>query len=81
MGTDLRIVNTIDAKGLLCPEPIMLLHSALRRAEPGEIVELQATDPAAERDVMNLCEFLGHGFIKNEVTDSVRIMWIRKRRD
>ena len=50
----------LDARGLTCPEPIMLLHRALRRLPAGGLVELIATDPSTERDVRQLCEFLGH---------------------
>lgn len=50
----------LDARGLLCPEPIMLLHRALRGLPAGGLVELIATDPSTDRDVRQLCEFLGH---------------------
>ena len=36
----------IDAVGLICPEPIMLLHKAIHESSSGEIIELVATDPA-----------------------------------
>ena len=36
--------HEVDATGLKCPEPVMLLHAAIRRAEPGETVLLTATD-------------------------------------
>ena len=55
--------ETIDAVGLKCPEPLMLLHAAMRRLEPGQEVGLHATDPSTERDVANFCEFLGHALL------------------
>ena len=36
----------IDAVGLLCPEPIMMLHRAIQKISEGEKVELYATDPS-----------------------------------
>ena len=39
----------IDAIGLVCPEPIMLLHKAIHESSSGEIIELIATDPVAKK--------------------------------
>ena len=55
--------ESIDAIGLKCPEPVMLLHAAMRRLAPGQELTLRATDPATERDVSNFCEFLGHALL------------------
>ena len=54
---------SIDAIGLKCPEPVMLLHAAMRRLQSGQELTLRATDPSTERDVPNFCEFLGHALL------------------
>ena len=61
----------IDATGLKCPEPVMLLHAAMRRLSPGDELTLDATDPSTERDVPNFCEFLGHSLLLAERHDDV----------
>jgi len=45
----------IDARGLLCPEPLVRTRLALRLAAAGAIVEIQATDPLAALDIEVLC--------------------------
>ena len=55
--------ESIDAIGLECPEPVMLLHAAMRRLQSGQELTLRATDPSTERDVPNFCEFLGHALL------------------
>ena len=55
--------ESIDAIGLKCPEPVILLHAAMRRLAPGQELTLRATDPSTERDVSNFCEFLGHALL------------------
>ena len=50
----------VDAKGLTCPEPVMMLHAAVRDLDVGERVEIIATDPSSRKDITNFCEFLGH---------------------
>ena len=60
------MTQKIDATGLICPEPIMLLHRAIHEASPGEIVELVATDPTSEKDVEKFCEYLNHELISKD---------------
>ena len=57
----------VDAKGLKCPEPIMLLHKAIRESRHGDVIEVFATDPSTERDIDKFCEFLGHKLLKKEI--------------
>ena len=59
----------IDATGLKCPEPIMLLHKAIRESDDGDFIEMYATDPSTERDVDKFCEFLGHKLLEKKITN------------
>ena len=58
--------HQLDACGLLCPEPVMLLHSKVRDMGPGEVLEVLATDPSTERDIPRFCQFLGHTLLQHE---------------
>lgn len=68
----------LDACGLLCPEPVMLLHKAMREASAGHYIEVIATDPSTQRDIPNFCEFLGHKLTLNELRGDQYIFHIRK---
>lgn len=70
--------HAVDATGLKCPEPVMMLHAAIRRAEAGETVLLTATDPSTQRDVANFCEFLGHNLLESTADDGQFIYRVRK---
>jgi len=52
--------HSLDTKGLICPEPVMMLHGAVRDADKGDIIRVIATDPSTERDIAKFCQFLGH---------------------
>jgi len=52
--------HNLDAVGLFCPEPVMMLHNSVRDMSVGETLLLKATDPATTRDVPKFCLFLGH---------------------
>lgn len=58
------VTATVNAKGLICPEPVMMLHSAVRDAGPGDVIEVLATDPTTRRDIQQFCDFLGHGLLE-----------------
>ena len=57
----------LDTTGLICPEPIMLLHRAIRKIQSGEQIRMRATDPSTQRDVPKFCLHLGHTLVsKNQ---------------
>lgn len=75
---NLKIDKTLDASGLLCPEPVMMLHKTMRDAEIGEIVKVVATDPSTLRDIPKFCLFLGHELIEQQQTEKKYEFYIRK---
>lgn len=50
----------LDTKGLICPEPVMMLHRAIRKILAGELLIIEATDPSSMRDIPKFCIHLGH---------------------
>jgi len=75
------IQKQLDARGLLCPEPVMLLHKVVRSVNVGEYIEIIATDPSTQRDIPKFCEFLGHSLEKEEVEEGEYKYHIRKGGD
>ncbi len=59
----------LDTTGLCCPEPLMLLHQAMRRAQPGQVIAMRATDPSTWRDVPKFCAHLGHTLLAQAQQD------------
>ncbi|WP_024460655.1 sulfurtransferase TusA [Marinimicrobium sp. LS-A18] len=72
------IHKALDARGLVCPEPVMLLHRAVREVAAGEVIEMIATDPSTERDVPKFCLFLGHELVLEEREGEEYRYYIRK---
>ena len=68
----------LDACGLLCPEPVMLLHNKVRLMHSGQIVKVSATDPSTQRDIPKFCTFLGHPLLKVELDAKHYYYWIQK---
>ena len=68
----------IDASGLLCPEPIMLLHNAVRDASSGDVIKMWSTDPSTKRDIARFCEFLGHELLAEDSEQENFYFWLKK---
>jgi len=68
----------VDTSGLRCPEPVMMLHNALRKLAVGEVLKVIATDPTTERDVPRFCHYLGHELVKTSAEQGVYLYFIRR---
>ena len=53
---------TVDARGLLCPLPLVMTKLALEELAPGETVVVLATDPEAPIDLAAWAAHEGHAF-------------------
>ena len=73
-----QVDSQLDATGLLCPEPVMLLHNAVRDIDVGQVIEVLATDPSTRRDIPQFCQFLGHELLVQEERDGHFRYLIRK---
>lgn len=71
--------HILDATGLFCPEPVMLLHNKIRDMAVGDVVQVLATDPSTQRDIPKFCGFLGHELIESDEFDGHFRYWLRKR--
>lgn len=75
------IDKTLDTSGLLCPEPVMMLHKAVRDIQGGQIIEVIATDPSTTRDIPKFCNFLGHELLNQEEVGNTWVYLIQKKAD
>ena len=54
---------TVDARGLLCPLPVLKARKRLLEMAPGSVLALVASDPAAIVDVPHFCLQSGHRLV------------------
>ena len=69
---------SLDARGLVCPEPLMLVRNRVRELPSGAVLHVQATDPSTGRDFSDFCRFLGHELLGERREGDVYHYWIRK---
>ena len=75
----LAVDAVLDATGLNCPEPVMMLHQKVRDLPAGGLLKVIATDPSTQRDIPKFCVFLDHQLVEKQAADGVYLYWIRKK--
>ena len=61
--------HQLDALGLRCPEPVMMVRKSVRNMTQGETLLIIADDPATTRDIPSFCEFMDHTLIASQTSD------------
>ncbi len=77
--SDFAPIAQVDACGLFCPEPVMLLHDRIRDLSGGQKLRIIATDPSTARDIPKFCLYLGHELLEQRRRDGKYIYLIRKK--
>lgn len=58
--------HTLDALGLRCPEPVMMVRLQIRKMQVGETLLIIADDPATTRDIPAFCRFMDHELVASD---------------
>ncbi len=72
------IKKNVDVTGLQCPGPLMATYDAIQNVEPGDLVQITATDFGFVSDIKNWCETNGHILISQETEGKSYISVIKK---
>ncbi|KMT66251.1 sulfurtransferase TusA [Catenovulum maritimum] len=59
--------HKLNALGLLCPEPVMMVRQAVRKIDVGETLLVEADDPSTTRDIPSFCRFMDHQLLAQQV--------------
>ncbi len=58
--------HTLDARGLLCPLPVIRTQDAIKGLADGECLRVTATDPGTMHDIPAWVRVHGHVLVKAE---------------
>ncbi|WP_341213113.1 sulfurtransferase TusA family protein [uncultured Limimaricola sp.] len=56
----LPLSRRYDARGLICPLPVLKARKLLSAMAPGEVLEITSDDPVARIDLPHFCTEAGH---------------------
>lgn len=57
---------TLDARGLRCPEPVMMVRKSVRQMAEGQTLLVIADDPATTRDIPGFCRYMEHQLLAED---------------
>ncbi|MDD4913577.1 MAG: sulfurtransferase TusA family protein [Methylococcales bacterium] len=69
----------VDARGLMCPLPLLRLKKAIMEMESGNVVKIIATDPAVHLDFGVYIDQAGHQLLTVSRAAEMQIFFIRKK--
>ena len=56
----------LDVRGLKCPMPLLKAKRALNGMNPGELIQVTATDPGSVKDFRVFSKQSGHALLESE---------------
>jgi tRNA 2-thiouridine synthesizing protein A len=74
-----EITQTVDAKGLSCPMPIVKTAQAIKTVESGAVIEVLATDAGSVKDFAAWCRSTGNELIDQSTDGGVYRFVIRRK--
>jgi len=70
--------DTFDAKGLMCPMPIVKLAKKMKEMPAGAVLELIADDVGSKEDVPAWCKRTGNELVDQRDEGNVFYFYIKK---
>lgn len=77
--TQIQADEVLDARGLLCPMPIVKAAKQMRQLEPGQVLKIMATDRGAAADIPAWAVDTGNELLEShEEPDGCLVFLVRK---
>jgi tRNA 2-thiouridine synthesizing protein A len=66
--------HILDARGQLCPMPVIRTQQEMKSLSPGDTLEIRCTDPGVKEDIPAWCRVHGHEVVSIvEEEDEIRV--------
>ncbi len=70
--------QVLDAKGLSCPMPILKTKKLLKEMKPGQVLEIQSTDPGTRNDLPAFSSRSGDEYLGEEQREGFISFFLKK---
>jgi tRNA 2-thiouridine synthesizing protein A len=78
MVSDIISDSELDCIGLYCPMPIAQTKQEIDKLEVGQVLKVEADDPAAEEDIKAWAKRVGHEILRFEREGKILTFYIKK---
>jgi len=68
----------VDCVGFYCPMPISMTKEGIEKIQIGQILKVEADDPAAEEDIKRWAKRTGHEILKFKKEGTTMTFFIKK---
>jgi tRNA 2-thiouridine synthesizing protein A len=75
---DVKADHLLDARGALCPMPVVQAGKAIKALEPGQVLKVLVTDRGAIADFPAWAEDTGNHLLHWHEEDGALAFWFRK---
>ena len=76
---DIKADQTLDARGLSCPMPVLKAKKAIESLSAGQILEILGTDPGTRNDLPSWAKRTGNEYLGEKQDDGYIRFYIRKK--
>ena len=78
MVDDIKADETLDARGLSCPMPILKTKKQIGKMAKDQILEILSTDPGTGNDLPSFAKRGGHEYLGNKEDQGFIRYYIKK---
>jgi len=78
MSLEITADAELDCVGFYCPMPISMTREEIEKIGIGEILKVEADDPAAEEDIKRWAKRTGHELLKFEKEGTISTFFIKR---
>lgn len=78
MTQQIKVDEVVDARGLMCPMPVLAATRAMRLLEPDQVLKVLATDKGSLSDMPAWAEDSGNELLSAGTEDGVFVFYIRR---
>jgi tRNA 2-thiouridine synthesizing protein A len=78
MSADIKVDQTLDAKGLSCPLPILKTKKAVEALSKDQVLKVVTTDPGSKNDMASWAKRTGNEVLKIEEGPGSFTFYIKK---
>jgi tRNA 2-thiouridine synthesizing protein A len=76
----IKAANSIDARGFVCPKPLLEAKKGIEKIEIGEVLEILSNDSGTRNDLPRWAERVGHEYLGHVSMDGYDRLFIMRKK-
>jgi tRNA 2-thiouridine synthesizing protein A len=76
---EIKADETLDARGLSCPMPLLKTKKAIEKLASGQILEILGTDPGSRNDLPGWANRMGYQYLGDKEDEGFLRFYVQKK--